>query len=160
MEPETKPNPENKQVSFSQNKEAEYLAGWQRERADFINYKKEEVERIKAWLEYAAAETNLKILSVLDSFHLAEKSLPDDLKSNEYVKGLLQIKSPLEGFLKEQGISEIKSVGEKFDPFWHEAVEQVSQPEKESDTIVEEIRKGYTINGKLLRPAKVKINKV
>lgn len=136
------------------------MAGWQRERADFINYKKEEVERIRAWLEYAAAETNLKILSVLDSFYLAEKNLPQELKNNEYIKGLLQIKAPLENFLKEQGINEIKTLGEKFDPFWHEAIDQVSQPEKKPDTIVEETQKGYTINGQLLRPAKVKINHV
>ena len=138
---------------------AEYLAGWQRERADFINYKKEEMERIEGFLRYAKEEFLLQLLNFLDIFDLAEKNLPEDLKKNEYVKGLLQVGVKIREFLKNQGVEEIKTEGEKFDPRWHEAVEEVEDKNVESGMIVEEIQKGYTINSKLLRPAKVRVAK-
>src|SRR4030043_1451975 len=101
----------------------EYLAGWQRARADFLNYKKEEMERITALLAYAGEELILKFLPILDNFELIEKKLSEELKKDESVKGILQIKNQILGFLKNQGVEEIKSVGEKFDPNLYEAVE-------------------------------------
>ena len=60
--------------------------------------------------------------------------------------------------LKECNIEEIKAVGEKFNPEFHEAIEQI-ESKKESGIIVEEIQKGYLLNNKVLRPSKVKVNK-
>lgn len=145
----------------------EYLAGWQRARADLLNYKKEEMERIENLISYAREELILKILPVLDNFELTEKKITEDLKNNEYIKGILQIKAQLKDFLKNQGVEEIKSLGKKFDPNFHEVVEEVSAESlieiegkvKESDVIVEEVQKGYMINDHLLRPAKVKVLK-
>ena len=133
----------------------EYLAGWQRARADFLNYKKEEMERISALLVYSGEELILKILPILDNFELVEKKMPEDLKKDESVKGILQIKNQILDFLKNQGVDEIKTVGEKFDPNLHEAVE--TQDGQESGIILEEVQKGYMINGRLLRAAKVKV---
>ncbi len=135
----------------------EYLAGWQRARADFLNYKKEEMERISALLAYSGEELILKILPILDNFELVEKKMPEDLKKDESVKGILQIKNQILDFLKNQGVEEIKTVGEKFDPNLHEAVE--TQDGQESGIILEEVQKGYMINGRLLRAAKVKVAK-
>jgi len=164
----------------------EYLQGWQRARADFLNYKKEEIERIGEFLKYSAEEFVLKILPVLDNFDVAVKKLPENLKVEEglpsssfaearesdenpegepsvpygaSIKGFLQIKRQLENFLKNQGVEEIKSIGEKFDPNLHETVGEVEIKDKESGIIIEEIQKGYKINGRLLRPAKVKVVK-
>ena len=153
---------------------SEYLAGWQRARADFINYKKEEMERIEQFLKYGEEEFILKILPILDNFNIAARqNFTENLNGQEkekidkVIQGFLQIKNQFQDFLKEQGIEEIKSVGEKFDPNLHEAAERVeskdssptSLPQGESGIIVEEIQKGYTINGRLLRPAKVKVTK-
>ena len=135
----------------------EYLAGWQRARADFLNYKKEEIERMGEILKCAGEEFILKILPILDNLDLAEKKLPEDLKKDDNVKGLLLIKTQISDFLKAQGVEEIKTVGEKFDPNLHEAVEQVEVKNKESGVIIEEAQKGYKINGRLLRPAGVKV---
>ena len=137
----------------------EYLAGWQRARADFLNYKKEEMERIEQFLKYGEEEFILKILPILDNFYLAEKKLPESLAKDESVKGLLQIKIQILGLLKNQGVEEIKAVGEKFDPNFHEAIEQVDLENKEPGIVLEEIQKGYKINGRLLRPAKVRVTK-
>jgi molecular chaperone GrpE len=164
-----------KKLEECQKLKEEYLAGWQRARADFLNYKKEEIERIEEILKYGGEEFILKILPILDNFDLAEKKLTEDLKNNDSIKGLLQIKTQILDFLRIQGVEEIKTIGEKFDPNFHEAVEQVEEnklssspfadareieaKDKDSGIIVEEVQKGYKINGRLLKPAKVKVVK-
>ena len=148
-----------KKLEDCQKKSEEYLAGWQRSRADFLNYKKEEMERISELFKYGAEELILKILPILDNLEIAEKKLPEDLKNNENVKGFLQIKSQFQDFLKLQGVEEIKSAGEKFNANWHEVVEEAEAKDKEAGIIIEEVQKGYKINGRLLRPAKVKVTK-
>jgi len=137
----------------------EYLAGWQRARADLLNYKKEELEKVGELIKFSANGLILKILPIMDNFEIAEKKLPENLKNEENVKGLLQIKNQILEFLESQGVEQIKSVGERFDPNFHEVVEEVEVRDKESGIIVEEVQKGYKINGRLLRPAKVKIVK-
>ena len=157
-----------KKPEESEKKAQEYLLGWQRARADLLNYKKEEMERINEFLKYANEEFILKILPVLDSFNAAVKELDE-----ASTKGVLQIKTQLEDLLKAQGLEEIKSSGEKFDPNLHEAVAEaegkepgiVGEENKFSSSpftearVVEEIQKGYQLNGRIIRPAKVKISK-
>lgn len=137
----------------------DYLAGWQRARADFLNYKKEEAGRTERILDYANEELILKILPILDNIYLAEKEIPKDLKNNKWVEGILQIRNYFQDFLRNQGVEEIKSIGEKFNPNFHEVVETVEKEDKDSGVIVEEIQKGYKLKGKLIRAAKVKVSK-
>lgn len=148
-----------KQLEECQRLKDEYLAGWQRARADFLNYKKEEMERIGELLKYANEGFILRILPILDNFEIVEKKLPENLKNDESVKGVLQIKDQILDFLKTQGLEEIKSIGEKFDPNFHEVVEEVEVKDRETGIIIEETQKGYKIDGRLLRPARVKISK-
>ena len=148
-----------KQLEECQKLKDEYLTGWQRERAGLLNYKREEMERIGEILKYADVGLVLNILPILDNFEIAEKKLPEDLKNDENVKGILQLKNQILDFLKNQGVEEIKSLGEKFDPNFMEVVETTEAKDKESGIVVEEIQKGYKINGKVLRPAKVRVTK-
>lgn len=150
---------EKKELSLEecQKQRDEYLAGWQRARADLLNYKKEEMERFAEIMKYAGEEFILKILPVLDNFHLIEKNLSEDLKRDESVKGILQLRKQIEDFLKSQGVEEIDTGGKAFDPNFHEAVE--TEEGEESGKIAEEVQKGYTIQGRILRPAKVKVIK-
>lgn len=137
----------------------EYLEGWKRERADFLNYRKDEMEKIGQLIKYAQEGQILKILPILDNFSLAEKNIPEELKKNEHVKGILQISKQIKEFLKAQGIEEIKAIGEKFDPNFHESVGEVPASAEGSGVVKEEVQKGYTILGRVLRPAKVKVIK-
>jgi molecular chaperone GrpE len=148
-----------KKLEECQKLKDEYLAGWQRERAELLNYKKEEMERIGELIKYADVGLILKILPILDNFEIAEKKLPENLKNDENVKGILQLKNQILDFLKNQGVEEIKSLGEKFDPNFMEVIEQVETKDKNSGIVIEEIQKGYKINDRLLRPAKVKVVK-
>ena len=73
-----------KKLENAEKQAQEYLAGWQRARADFLNYKKEEMERIGEFLKYANEEFILKLLPILDNFTEAEKSIPEEKKDREW----------------------------------------------------------------------------
>ena len=144
-------------------KEEEYLNGWKRERADFLNYKKEEMERIGQLVKYANEEIILKILPILDNFYLAEKHLPENPK---FADGFAQIKNQLCDFLQKEGIEPIETIGKKFDANLMESVgtafDEASAGQaggSKGEIVSEEVQKGYTMHGKLIRPAKVKISK-
>jgi len=141
----------------------EYLAGWKRERADFINYKKDESERILSFTKFANEEIIFKLISILDNFNLAARHLQDASASSAQVQGFLQIKKQLEDLLQKEGIEEIEVIEKEFDPNLMETVGEVENSgdpmSAESGVVVEEIQKGYMLNGKLIRPAKVKISK-
>ncbi len=169
------------ETSELKKKADEYLNNWKRERADFLNYKKDEVERMVNLANYAKEHIILEVLPILDNIYLAEKQLPEHLKKParigyaedvvgggekgsqqaiEWTKGFLQIQKQLEDFLKKQGIEEIKTAGERFNPETMEAVEETSNTQHLTpNTSVEELQKGYLLDGKVLRPAKVKVAK-
>ncbi len=137
----------------------EYLAGWQREKADFDNYKKRQLKILTEFVQQANKDLILEILPILDAFESAIQHLPEKLKDLEWVKGILQIKNQLENLLKEKGLEEINSVGEIFDPALHEVVEKKEIENKKENEIIEEIQKGYLLNKQVIRTAKVKIAK-
>jgi len=139
----------------------EYLDGWRRAKADFLNYKKDEDERLRLVAECAREELMKKILLILDNLSRAEKEVAEEQKEDKLVKGFLQIASQWREFLKSEGIEEIETVGRPFNPELHEAVEEVdpSAGGEKSGMVAEEVEKGYIIRGRLLRPAKVKVVK-
>ena len=137
----------------------EYLDNWKRERAAFLNYKKEGSQRITALAQYINTSMILRFLPILDSFCLAEKSLSKKLKKDSNIEGFLQIKKQMEDFLESEGVVIMESVDKKFDPNFHEVVGVVEKKGIESGTIIEEIQKGYKIKDQLLRPARVKVAK-
>lgn len=158
--PEEKIEELTKRLEECEKLKQEYLAGWQKARAELLNYKKEELERIGEMIKYANMGFLFKILPILDNFEISIKNLPENLKEDVNVKGLIQIEAQLKSFLKSQGIEEIEvKLGEKFDPNFHEVVEEVSMEGKESGTIVEEIQKGYKYQNQVIRPSKVKVAK-
>ncbi len=148
-----------KKLAECEREKEEYLNGWRRAQADFLNYKKKESERTKELIRFNNEKFILKLLPVLDNFSVAEENMPDDLKKDKWVEGILKIKNQISDFLKNQGVEEIKSLGEKFDPNFHEAIAMAEKKGKESGLIIEEIQKGYLLEGKVLRPAKVKVVK-
>ena len=137
----------------------EYLEGWQRARANFINYKKKEKERMQDTINYSNEELLLKILPIFDNLKRAENYIPEEEREKDWVQGITHIKSQFKKFLKEEGIEKIETVGKKFDPNIAEAVERVESKEYESDVVTEEIQPGYKLKDKVLRPAKVKVAK-
>ncbi len=157
---------EEKDLEKLKKERDEYLNGWKRAKADFLNYKKEEAERMRLIAEFVRRELLMKILPIVDNLARAEKEIPPNEKENQVYKGFLQIVSQWQEFLKSEGIEEIETVGRPFNPEVHEAVGEVdpSPPtggsrQEASGMVQEEVEKGYTVQGKLLRPAKVKVMK-
>ncbi len=137
----------------------QYLDSWKRERADFLNYKKEGSQRMESLTEYVKMSMILRFLPVVDSFDLAIEKIPEKLKKDENVKGLFQIRKKMLDFLRTEGVSSFESLNEKFNPELHDVVESVEKKGVDSGVIIKEIQKGYKIKNKLLRPAKVKVVK-
>ncbi|MFA6494939.1 MAG: nucleotide exchange factor GrpE [Candidatus Paceibacterota bacterium] len=134
----------------------EYLDGWKRAKADLINYKKDEAKRFEEIIRFAAQELVRELVPVLDSFDLALESLGSEPKVE---KGVYLIRAQLEDALKKHGLEKIAvKAGDQFNPAVHEAVAAVESAQ-ESGTVVEEVDRGYTLAGKLIRPARVKVAK-
>lgn len=143
----------------SQNKLAEeYLNGWKRAKADLINYKKDEAKRFEDVIKFGNELLVRDLITTLDTFNLAVASLE---KSGTVDKGIYMIKSQLEDALKRHGLEKlVVSVGEPFNPALQEAIAEVeASPSTSSGQVVEEVEAGYTLNGKVIRPARVKVAK-
>ena len=138
----------------------DYLEGWQRERAEFLNFQKEIKKRNEEIIKKANEDIIKDLLTVLDSFDISINSLNvEGLTPTEknIRRGIELIREQMLNVLEQKGLKEIKSVGEKFNPIYHEALEIIKG--EEDDKIAEEIIKGYELNGKVIRPAKVKVIK-
>jgi molecular chaperone GrpE len=134
----------------------EYLTGWQREKADFINYKRRQEEQAGEWLKIAQAGLIKDLLPLADSLELGIRNWESGT-GNEDKDHLEGIRKQLNDIFRKYGVEEIKAVGEKFNPEFHEAVESAEVAGGEEGKIMEEMQKGYLLNGKVLRVAKVKV---
>lgn len=133
----------------------EYLNGWKRAKADYLNFKKENEEaaaELKSWM---AKIFLMPLLNIMDSFDKASANIPENLKADAWVAGVEGIKKQLEDYLKMQKVEAMAAVGEAFDPLKHEAIESVEGGE--SGKVTEEVQRGYLMDGEVLRPAKVKV---
>jgi len=138
----------------------EYLKGWQRERADFINYKKDEKERFKEVVRFSNERIVKSLIAILDGFDLAIESFlkegKDKKENDNYLKGIYLIKSQLQDILEKEGVNEIKvKIGEKLNPAFHEVVAMSENEKFTPDTIIKILEKGYILNDKVIRPCRV-----
>jgi molecular chaperone GrpE len=137
----------------------EYLDGWQRMKADFVNARKREEEARKDIVRFANENLILELVPVLDSFTMAfaNKEAWEKVEKNWRV-GVEYIYSQLVNTLTQNGFKEFDPLGEPFDPNNHVAVESVPVQDKSQDhVVVEVIQKGYILNDKIIRPAHVRI---
>lgn len=136
----------------------DHLNGWKRAKADYINFKRETEKKQREIIEFANAALLLEIFPLVDQFKQAFKHLPKDLEKSDWVAGIKHIQSNLKKLLNDLGITEIPTIGEKFNPEFHEAIGEV-ESDQDKGTIVEEVKTGFKINDKVIQPAKVKIAK-
>lgn len=145
----------NKRLEKAEKEKEEYLDGWKRAKADLINYKKDELKRLEEVARFGSESLILELISILDDFDLALTTLE---KQSAAEKGVYLIRSRFEDILKRRGLERIKvEAGDKFDPNYHEAIAAVSGGEE--GFIAEEVEAGYTLHGKVIRPARVKVFK-
>lgn len=136
---------------------SENLDGWQRERAEFSNYKKR-IERDQAQMTQAITGSVIKkYLAVVDDMDLALKSRPTKGDGAGWAEGIELIDRKLQTILDSEGIERINQNKIQFDPNLHEAISHEENPDFESGEIIEVVRQGYKLGDRILRPAMVRV---
>ncbi|MEA3273103.1 MAG: nucleotide exchange factor GrpE [Patescibacteria group bacterium] len=143
---------------LTEQQSASYLLGWQKCKADFDNYQK----KVNVLLTEAKEKTTesflLEVIPVLSNFDLAIAHIPQVNQKDAWVEGIFHIKKQLSAILEKAGVSEIKALGEKFDPVFHECLEEVKGvPKKDRNRVVEIVEKGYCQGEKVIQATKVKV---
>ena len=155
-ESEGQENTEDLASALEQEKERadRNLANWQRAQADLSNYKKRVDQEKQDLAKFANAALIGSMLNLVDDFQRARSTIPDSILGMTWVEGLFLIERKLGATLEAAGLSEIKALGEDFDPNLHEAVMHGDGPEGK---IVEEFQRGYKLHDRVIRPAMVKV---
>jgi molecular chaperone GrpE len=139
-------------------KSDEYLAGLQRERAEFNNYRRRTTEEREQMLGLAGEDLIRKVLAIADDFDLAIEKQPPDLAGNSWVEGVTAIDRKLRALLESEGVSPIDApAGTRFDPREHEAIATVPAPGRTEGEIVDVVRRGYRLRDRVIRPALVAV---
>jgi molecular chaperone GrpE len=143
----------------SEQEKKEQQDGWQRARADFLNYKRRVEEESSRKQELSTARSVETLLPLLDSFALATKGKSWDEADSGFKAGFLMIQSQLTGILKELGAESIHPTGEPFNPHLHEAIAEVEADDEQEHMIIETVQPGYSVNGTTIRAARVVVGK-
>jgi molecular chaperone GrpE len=125
--------------------------------AEFENFRKRTEARVQDARRFGKEDVLIHLISLGDALSQAEVATLKAPDVESIKKGMALIFQAFERFLKDQGLVPIKSVGEKLDPHLHEAIAQEATDDHEEGTIVDEIQKGYTLSGHVVRPARVRV---
>ena len=157
---ETKENVANtpEEVTSAANPEAEeYYAQLQRVMADFDNYRKRVVKEKDAQYSVILSEVITEFLPVIDNLEKSLATNADDEVAKAWKNGIELIYRQFTEVLNKLGAEEIKTVGEQFDPNYHDAVMHVEDENVGDNVIVEELRKGYKLKDRIIRHSMVKV---
>ncbi len=147
------------ELKEAQAKRDEYLAGWQRAKADAINAKNDAVRNAERSVERAKDALIEELLPALDSFDMATASESWDLVAEEWKSGMGRIHNQLLDILRKNGVTRFGKPGELFNPAKEEALQEVEDGDGESHTVLRVIRHGYAAGDRIIRPAQVIIRK-
>jgi molecular chaperone GrpE len=149
---------QEQELQHPPDKAEEYLNGWKRAQADLVNFKKDEARRVEEAVQYGNERILLDMIDIADTFETALQHAPPGT-DEKWLKGIEQSLVRLQETLKKHNVVKIRSVGEKFDPSLHEAVQVEQSSEEENEQrVTEEYRAGYMLHEKVIRPARVKIS--
>lgn len=128
----------------------------QRERADVINVRRRHDEQTASLKNIVKANVVRDLLPVIDNFERALKHVPEELKGNDYIKGVRGVVKQFEKTLEDIGVDRIKTVGEVFDPVLHEAV-SMEEGNGIIEVVGEELQAGYKLGDEIIRHAMVRV---
>lgn len=129
-----------------------------RVQADFDNFRRRSRLDLEAAQKYRAQSLVSEIIPALDNFERALQIEADNDQTKSLLQGMNMVYNQLVQALQNEGVEPFNSVGEQFDPHLHQAVMQVEDENYESNTVVEELQKGYKLKDRIIRPAMVKVN--
>ncbi len=142
-----------------QNQVDQFSDGWQRERAEFANYRKRAARDEEFHRQTSRIDILRKYLDVHDDIDLAIKNMPDHIKDDPWSNGIQLIQQKLANVLKSEGLEPITAEDNEFDPNLHEAISLEEHPEIESGKIIEIVQQGYKIGERVVRPSRVRVAK-
>ena len=137
----------------------QFRAMAQRSQADLVNYRRRAAEEVEESRKAAKSHLLLKVISVVDDFGRALKMVPQDAVAPGWAEGLQLVHRKLESLLESEGVTRIEAEGQPFEPFEHEALLYQESPDQDEGTVLQVIREGYRLNGKVLRAAQVAVSK-
>jgi len=146
----------DKDVEQLQKIVAELTHALQRERADAMNIRRRHEDEIASLKTHLKAMVVKDLLPVIDNFERALQHVPKDLEDNDYVKGVQGVVKQFDKALKQIGVERIPTVGEHFDPEFHEAV-SMEEGEGPHEIVSEELQAGYKIGDDIIRHAIVRV---
>ncbi|MEW4370653.1 nucleotide exchange factor GrpE [Paenibacillus kandeliae] len=129
-----------------------------RAQADFDNFRRRTQKEKEDLAKYASAGLITELIPVIDNFERAMATKPDSPELESFTKGVDMIFRQLSDVLKGTGLTPMETVGQPFNPEFHQAVMQVESDEHEEGIVVEELQKGYILKDKVIRPAMVKVS--
>jgi len=136
----------------------EYLVALQRERAEFVNFKRRTAEERERDMGLAGEDLIRKVLNLADDFDRAIENRPEALEGDSWVEGIAAIDRKLRQLLESEGVVALDAApGTPFDPRHHEAVVSVPGTDRAEGEIVGEIRRGYRLRDRVIRPALVAV---
>jgi molecular chaperone GrpE len=157
-EPDAPAPPESSELTDLQRERDDYKDRWLRKGAEFDNYRKRIERERREQADQSVVDLLEELLLVVDDFDRALTVDPGE-NGNAYRKGVELIHGKLHDLLRKQGLKPIDALGADFDPNVHQAVVHEESPEHREGEVIGELRKGYTLNDRLLRPAMVKVAK-
>jgi molecular chaperone GrpE len=126
--------------------------------AEFENYKKRVQREREELIKYAGESFILELLHIIDDFERAFSAADKTQDFKILHQGVEMILREVQEFLKTKGVKKMEVMDKEFDPHKHEAIEHVVREDKPENIIVEELQAGYELNGRVIRPARVKVN--
>ncbi|WP_172249696.1 nucleotide exchange factor GrpE [Saccharibacillus deserti] len=136
----------------------EYMQRLARSQADFDNFRKRTIREKEELGKYASSKLISELVPVIDNFSRALDTTPEGENAESFVKGVKMIHRQFENVLQAEGLTAMETVGQPFNPEFHQAVMTVESDEVEEGIVVEELQKGYMLKDKVLRPAMVKVS--
>jgi molecular chaperone GrpE len=161
-EPKSKksePEELRRQIESLQKEKDELFAKLQRVGADYANFQKRVPKQIADTVAYEKEKIIKTFLPALDNFEHTLQNANSAESLDVLLKGIQIIYDQMLDILKSHGVEQIKAAGEKFEPALHEAMMQRYEAEEEENIVLEEFQKGYKLNGRVIRPSKVVVNK-
>ena len=156
---ETNDGKENDELTTLKEKLKEEEDKYKRLLAEFDNYRKRtEKEKISMY-DFGASQILTKILPIIDNIERAIESVKEEDKTNSVYEGLDKIYKQVNKVLEENDVKPIEALNKKFDANLHNAVMTDEESDAEVDTITEELQKGYTYKGDVIRHSMVKVKK-
>jgi molecular chaperone GrpE len=144
------------QLRQEQEKSREHFNKLLYAQADFENYRKRLDQEVDSRIDAGKVRLLRDILTIVDELELGLKAAKNAESANAVSEGLEMVLKKFRDLLASEGLTKIEAIGKKFDPALHEAVERVPS-DNEEGTVLEEIRQGFTLKGRLVRPSIVKI---